>query len=129
MKKEKIKKLLMAIGVQRNEAATFTRVYRKIMDAKREDLFPEIVKPVMPVVHTAIDCRVMPIRAEFTATNTEKKLLRNYDKDFSDVVNDRLCKELAEAIYHSGAITLRLEEIYDVGTRYTATVNVAMPWR
>ncbi len=36
MNRKKTIKQLMAIGVQRNDAAAFARTYRKIMDAKRE---------------------------------------------------------------------------------------------
>lgn len=129
MKNKQITKQLMAIGVQRNDAAAFARAYRKVMDAKREDLFPEIVKPVMPVVHTVIDYRVTPFRAVYMAPAGQMAFFRENHEEFANRIKVKLAKELAEGLLHNGAITMRIEEIMGIGTQYTATVNVAMPWR
>lgn len=49
MTDKKTIKQLMALGCQRNDAAAFARTYRKIKAAKREELFPELIAPWMPV--------------------------------------------------------------------------------
>lgn len=128
MTNKKISKQLMAIGVQRNDAAAFARAYRKIMDAKREELFPEIVKPVMPVVHTAIDYRVTPFRAAYMAPASQMAFFRENHEEFANRIKAKLSIELAEGLMNNGYITMRIEEIMGIGTQYTATVLVAIPW-
>lgn len=128
MTNKKITKQLMAIGVQRNDAAAFARAYRKVMDARREDLFPEIVKPVMPVVGRAIDYRVTPFRAVYMAPDSQMAFFRESHEEFANRIKAKLSKELAEGLMLNGCITMRTEEIMGIGTQYTATVNVAMPW-
>lgn len=125
--KKKTIKQLMAIGVQRNDAAAFARAYRKIMDAKMEGLFPEIVKPVMPVMGTAINYRVIPFRAAYTATEMQMAFFRENYKEFELNIKNELSVELAKCLMESGAITMRIEQICGVGTQYTATVRVSMP--
>ena len=128
MTNKKITKQLMAIGVQRNDAAAFARAYHKIMDAKREDLFPEIVKPVMPVVGTVVNYRVAPFRAVYMAPADQRAFFRENHEEFANRIKAKLSRELAEGLMNNGYITMRIEEIIGVGTQYTATVNVAMPW-
>lgn len=127
MNRKKTIKQLMAIGVQRNDAAAFARAYRKVMDARREDLFPEIVKPVMPVVGTVINCQLTPIRAAYLAPASKMAFFRENNEEFATRIRAELSKELANVLMENGAVKMRIEQIMGVGTQYTAIVNVVMP--
>lgn len=127
MNSKKTIKQLMAIGVQRNDAAAFARAYRKIMYARREDLFPEIVKPVIPLVGTVFNHRVVPFRAECFVQDSQMAFFRENKEEFAARIMAKLGNELAECLMENGAIVMRIEPIQDVGTKYTATVRVAMP--
>lgn len=128
MKQKKTIKQLMAIGVQRNDAAAFARAYRKIMDAKREDLFPEIVKPVMPVMGTVLNYRVETIRAS-SMVNRQMAFPYCDDEEFTTMIMERLSDELAKNLIQSGAAAMSIKQIDGIITQYVVTVNVAMPWR
>lgn len=127
MNHKKTIKQLMAIGVQRNDAAAFARAYRKIMDTKREDLFPEIVKPVMPVVGTVANYRVEKFRAAYLTPEGQRYFFRENEEEFATRIMSKLSEELAECLMKNGDIIMRIEPIMGVGTQYTATVRVAMP--
>lgn len=127
MNRKKTIKQLMAIGVQRNDATAFARAYRKIMDAKREDLFPEIVKPVMPVVGTVANYRVEKFRAAYLTAEGQRYFFRENEEEFATRIMGKLSKELAECLMENGAIIMRIEQRHGIGTQYTATVNVVMP--
>lgn len=127
MNRKKTIKQLMAIGVQRNDAAAFARAYRKIMDAKKEDLFPEIVKPVIPVVGTVVNYRLTPFRAVYVAPESQRLFFRENHEEFATRIMAKLSAELGECLMKNGAIIMRIEPIAGVGTQYTATVKVAMP--
>ena len=127
MNRKKTIKQLMAIGVQRNDAAAFARAYRKIMDAKREDLFPEIVKPVMPVMGTVVNYRVTPFRADCVISDPQRSFFIENSEECADRIMRELSKDLAKCLMENGAITVRTQQFRDKGTRYTAVVKVVMP--
>lgn len=126
MKQQKIVKQLMAIGVQRNDAAAFARAYRKIMYNKREDLFPEIIKPVMPMVGVVHNHRVETIRAS-SIVNRQMAFPCVDNEEFTTMITERLSDELAKTLIQSGAAALSIKQIDDMRTQYAVTVRVAMP--
>ena len=125
MNRKKTIKQLMAIGVQRNEAVAFARAYRKIMDAKREDLFPEIVKPVMPIMGTVNNYQVTPIRARFVAHDELRYVYHESSVDFAAMIEAELSKQIAYGLMQSGAFRMERRAI-GYGTEYMATVNVVI---
>lgn len=127
MNRKKTIKQLMAIGVQRNDAAAFARAYRKIMDAKKEDLFPEIVKPVMPVVGTVTNYRVIPFRADCVVSDPQRSFFIETSEECTARIMQELSKDLVKCLMENGAITFRTQQFLDKGTRYTAVVKVVMP--
>lgn len=126
MNRNKTIKQLMAIGVQRNDAAAFARAYRKIMYAKMEDLFPEIVKPVMPLVGVVHNHQVKTIRAS-SIVNREMAFPWADSDEVTTVITERLCDELAKSLIQSGAAALSIIQIDEMRTQYNVTVRVAMP--
>lgn len=126
MNRKKTIKQLMAIGVQRNDAAAFARAYRKIMYHNREDLFPEIVKPVMPMVGVVHNCRVETIRAS-SIVNKQMAFPCVDNEEFTTMITERLSDELAKSLIQSGAAALTIKQIDEMRTQYAVTVRVAMP--
>lgn len=49
MTRKKTIKQLMAVGISRNDAASFAATYRRIVEAGRDELFPKIILPSSPV--------------------------------------------------------------------------------
>lgn len=127
MTNKKIAKQLMAIGVQRNDAAAFARTYNKIKAAKREDLFPGIVEPVMQVGYQLVNYLVVPIRASYTAHDAFAYYYRDGSVNFANMLEGELSKQIAEALLKNGAIRMEQRRFLDF-VEYRATVNVAMPW-
>ena len=125
--RKKTIKQLMAIGVQRNDADAFARTYRKIMGAKMEALFPEIVKPVMPVVGTIANYQIEKFRAVYLTAEGQRYIFRENEEEFATRIKGKLSQEIAECLMKNGAIIMRIEQIHGIGTKYTATVNVVMP--
>lgn len=87
MKNKKAVKQLMALGIQRNEAAVFARVYGKVKAARREDLFPEIILPAMPVRVVRREMEIVTLQAD---CRYEPSLR------MEDSVKSRLASELAK---------------------------------
>ena len=126
MKQKKTIKQLMAIGVQRNDAVAFARAYRKIMYAGREDLFPEIVKPVMPLVGVVHNHRVETIRAS-SVVSRQMVFPCADNAEFTTIITERLSDELAKNLIQSGAAALTIKQIDEMRTQYAVTVRVVMP--
>lgn len=132
MTNKKITKRLMAIGVQRNDAAVFARAYRKIMAAGQEDLFPEIVKPVMPVNVAYKHYPAQMLQATVTMPDPKLCTLAASDIDLQRYMWLRLARELAEHLYLSGVMQVQSRRVPGLGsgvTEFVATVHVVVPQR
>ena len=131
MTNKKIVKQLMAIGVQRNDAAAFAKAYRKIMDAGREDLFPEIVNPVMPMNVVYKHYPAQKLQATYELSNVQRRLLFISLDELLQDVRCKLAYELANALLESGMVRVEAREQPDscIGgsTQYRAIVHVVMP--
>ena len=124
MNSKKTIKQLMAIGVQRNDAAAFARAYRKIMDAKREDLFPDIVKPVVPVPLQVVNYNVGKLQARCVVSDIQMELLADSPGDLYRRVTGKLATMLADKLAESGAMKISTEKVA-FGVEFTGTVIVA----
>lgn len=121
MKNKKIAKQLMAIGVQRNDAAAFARAYRKIIAAGRRDLFPEMEFPVPNVVQTA------PVR-----TLGVTILRHRYDLasraacgvDLDQYIREAVAKELAQHLVLSPYVQYQQRDLNTGVVEFKALVRV-----
>lgn len=128
MTNKKIVKQLMGIGVQRNEAAAFAKTYRKIMNAKREDLFPEIVRPVMPVQFSVVNHQLVNFRAVYAGDDRRRSYMG--DEEYAKHVKHCLSEELASGLVREGFVKVETHPaigVFGCSNRYVATVKVAMP--
>lgn len=105
MRSKKAVKQLMALGIQRNEAAVFARVYGKVKAARREDLFPEIILPAMPVGVVRREMEIVTLRADYCY---EPSPMMEYS------VKSRLASELAKEAVRSQLVefTRRTEDSF-----------------
>ena len=126
MKRKKTVKQLMAIGIQRNEAAAFARTYRKIKAAKREDMFPEIVSPVQPKICTVSDYQIKHYWATYIATEGERMCFVENGDEYAHLVKQRLCGNLTDALMSSGAIGFTMRALRGGSTEFRAELNVAL---
>ena len=122
---KRIAKQLMAIGVQRNDAAAFVRTYRKIMDANREDLFPEIIKPVVPVQFKAVNVSPYRLRVSVTVSDREMEWHCQHPDDLKRRAVDTLASRLADELAKG---TMKIEHRKVNGAvEFIGTVNVIHP--
>ena len=122
---ERITKQLMAIGCQRNDAAAFARTYRKIMDANREDLFPEIIKPVMPVQFKAVNVSPYRLRATCVVSDYQMAMLREHPEDLYRRVSGTLASRMADELA-KGAIKIESQKV-NGAVEFIGTVNIIHP--
>ena len=128
MQNKKIVKQLMAIGVQRNDAAAFARTYRKIKATKMEALFPEIMGPAMPqVVYEHYPAQML--RAVVEMTDEKIIGLAADGVDMKQYVGEKLAKEIANHLYSSGVMQIESRIMHTNSTRFVATVHVVLPQR
>lgn len=127
VKKKKTIKHLMAIGIQRNDAAVFAKVYQKVKNAGRQDLFPSILEPVTPVVGTVVNYCVTSLRASAIVRDYEMAIFSTNKEELMSRIKAGLKNRLVESLFDSGAVETHAEQIERVGTQYTATVKVVMP--
>ena len=122
---ERITKQLMAIGCQRNDAAAFARTYRKIMAANREDLFPEIIKPVVPVQFKAVNVSPYRLRATVVVSDRQMEMLRDHPDDLHRRVAGTLATRMADELA-KGAMKIEHRKV-NGAVEFIGTVDVINP--
>ena len=109
-------------------AAAFAKTYRKIMDAKRENLFPEIVKPVMPVQFSVVNHHVVDFRAVVAGDDDRRRFMS--DEEYGYYVENKLAMALGGGLLRQGVAKVETQPIIGVfgcGNRHVATVKVVLP--
>lgn len=128
MKNKKIVKQLMAVGVQRNDAAAFARTYRKIKATKMEALFPEIMGPAMPpVVYKHYPAQ--QLRAVVEMTDAKIRGFSADGVDLKQYVGEKLAREMTNHLYSSGVMQIESRRVYPNSTQFVTTVHVVLPQR
>lgn len=122
MKNKKIVKQLMAIGVQRNDAAAFARTYRKIIAAGRRDLFPEMEFPIPKVVQTA------PVRTlGVTILRHRYDLARMAAVNVNEHIRMAIAQELAQHLVLSPYVKYQYRDLITGDVEIRALVRVVDP--
>lgn len=130
MTRNKQIKLLMSIGVQRNDAAAFARIYRKVKAAKREKLFPLLVEPAIPIKVVHEDYQRRYLRTAVVIPDLKLRRIAASGADMQQFVGMRLAKQLADHLYLSGVMQMVHRKMPGYGegaTEFTATVCVLVP--
>lgn len=124
-------KKLMGIGCQRNDAAAFARVYRKLMQTGNQDMFPGIIEPVEPVQIVRQDLEVREIRTTATIPFDQVRFYEQ-SQEFAERLVEKMTDELAHELGKSGAIKIQHRFPNQRGTgcfgeEYVASIKVVMP--
>ena len=130
MTRKKQIKLLMSIGVQRNDAAAFARVYQKVKAAKREKLFPLLVEPDIPIKVVHEDYQRRYLRTAVLIPDLRLRRVAASGADLKQFVGMHLAKQMVDQLYLSGLMEMADRKVPGYGegaTEFTATVCVLVP--
>lgn len=101
MRNEKLKKQLMAVGIQRNDAAAFIRSYRKIQKSGKAEQFRDIMAPYVTPIQTVI--RNVPVHTlQVTVKFSDDEIYSVGGEEAERMVLERLSNQLAAALLDSG---------------------------
>lgn len=127
MKRKKMVKGLMGVGIGRNEAAEFAKTYRKVVAAKLDHLFPLIAFPKPPeaVIHR-VQPRKYMVRLAVPAWQFQRGLTIDHDAR----VKRDLARMLAESLVDEGMFKISEKEYdpYLDAFVYVGQMWVVMPW-
>lgn len=126
MRGRKLQKQLMGIGVQRNDARAFIDVYRKIKQAGRMDLIPELF-PVPAPVSVRKDLNVGHFSVSRQYSNDLLEMLRFDKEQYADHVEKPLAVMLAAQLLKAGAVCIRTTYHDHFLTEIRADVKAVMP--
>lgn len=130
MKRNKYIKHLMALGIQRNDAAGFVSTYRHLIAAGKEQLLPAIIRPIPQVPQFRTDYRVQEFAANIRVS--DMSAFQRVDDLCEQRVYKELAREMGRALLDAGAIKTTVRELppssWSSGrcVEYRATVKVAM---
>lgn len=125
MRNEKLKKQLMAIGIQRNDAAAFVRCYRKIQRSDKVEIFQAIMNPEPPIRPKIIN--VVPHALQVETSVSQDELFTHKAVDLEAIVRERLSRQLADGLMDSGAMIITKQADWLGNTRIRARVHVIIP--
>ena len=130
MNRKKQIKQLMSIGVQRNDAVAFARVYRKVKAAKREKLFPLLVEPDIPIKVVHEDYQRRYLRTAVLIPDLRLRRVAASGADMKQFVGMQLANQMVDQLYLSGLVEMEYRKVPGYGegaTEFTATVCVLVP--
>lgn len=125
MKVSKLKKQLMACGVQRNDAAAFIRSYRQIQKAGMHRLCKDIMNPPMPVHFQKVNYHVETLRGTYQIP--KEKLYSCIGDEFERMVKTELSRRIADALMDNAVVIRQRELLYEQALEFEATVKVVIP--
>ena len=129
MRGKKLRKQLMAIGIQRNDAAGFIRAYRVIQRAKKQELCRDIMyRPMSVGLSFGRPVNLETLRAQYILPD---EVLYRADRDRRKQVfgfcKDRLVEGMARELIDKAAVIVQLECRAKGCTVFRAEIQVAMP--
>lgn len=114
MTQKKTIKQLMAIGVQRNDAAAFVRAYRKIRENKREDMLPWILEPEPPrIMREELPIATLSASYEISAIELEMRRRAIPGADINSAIHGKLVHALANELLKSRAVKMEYRSQLD----------------
>ena len=119
MSTKRAMKMLMAEGVQRNDAAAFVRAYHKLKDKPAIKLFPELIVPSVPLVRTQT---LYP--SQYAVQHVlPKTFMGEGTIDIQRYMKRKLTEKLVEGLVNSGFILFEHKE-YANEVIFTAKIRV-----
>lgn len=123
MKRRKMIKQMMGIGISRNEAEIFARTYKKVIAAGKTDLFPDLMIPPAKVYRQ--NYNVKKFAAEFWMTAEQSQMLPSNAID--SYIRDNLTRKMIHGLKNSNCFRVEIEKEPDGYIRSCMYLYVAMP--
>lgn len=125
-RKRQIKRL-MALGIQRNDAAGFVKASRILIDKGRADMLPGVLIDPGPVARRT-DYKLHKFAT--TVRYSDKYAFRRVPADLADeYVHKEIAREIGLALLDAGAIKITVRELppeeWGRGVEYRGTITVA----
>lgn len=131
MKHKRCIKMLMSMGVQRNDAAGFAKAYNEILRKGLQDKFPYLAETLIPKVPQirSTPLRTLELQAEYVMTDYEAQCALYRAVDFENYIRSRLGARLVDELLNRNAMLIRKEERRGQfrEIRYSATVTLVLP--
>ena len=129
MRGKKLRKQLMAIGIERNDAAGFIRAYRVIQRAKKQELCRDIMyRPMSVGLSFGRPVNLETLRAQYILPD---EVLYGADRDRRkqvwDFCKDRLVEGMARELIDKAAVIVQQECRTKGCIVFRAEIQVAMP--
>lgn len=125
MKQKKKVKQLMALGIQRNDAAGFVRASRIIKAKGLGHMVPGLIEPARPPIIVS-QREIKKFAACYTCDWQVESVLT--DKENKEYIKRRLGEELGKGLLDNGLCKIQAsaDRVRQVVT-YRATIDVAVP--
>ena len=130
MNGKKLRKQLMAIGIQRNDAAGFIRAYRVIQRAKKQELCRDIMyRPMSAAV--LVGGRPMTIqrmRVQYAVSDGEFRCVEPWRRrQVEDHIREEMAVAFGRLLIDEAAMLFQQERRPEGCTVFRAEIQVAMP--
>lgn len=103
MKKKKAVKRLMAMGVQRNDAAAFVATYRAIEAAGKAHLLPVALQPVPEFAPRMVIVKPQTFAMKYTVTNTQRQQISEEEEKWH---KNKMARDLGSELLRKGYIKI-----------------------
>lgn len=130
MKHRKTVKKLMALGIQRNDAAGFVSTYNKLAATGKLGALPEVVFEMRPVNPIASEQKKIVSFATRQVISDNDSLMGWAEPErLWEKIEQRMVKELCEGLMRSGLVHMerRRYETYGGCTEFIAKIRVVEP--
>lgn len=118
-------KQLMALGIQRNDAAGFVKASRILLDKGRGDMFPGVLGEPLPVIVSQREIRTFAAQLS-TDWIFEMTIMPAAEKE--EHIKRKLAVTMGEGLLDSGLCKIQARPGSAAGgVDYRATVDVAVP--
>lgn len=130
MREKKMRKQLMAIGIQRNDAAGFIRAYREIQKAGKHKLCRDIMNPPMSAA-VPVGGRPMTIqrmRVQHIVSDEEFRCVEPWRrKQVENNIREEMAVAFGRLLIDEAAMLFQQERSQEACTAFRAEIQVAVP--
>ena len=130
MREKKMRKQLMAIGIQRNDAAGFIRAYRVIQKAGKHKLCRDIMNPPMSaaVLVGGRPMTIQRIRVQHAVSDKEFHFVESWRrKQVENNIREEMAVAFGRLLIDEAAMLFQQERRPEGCTVFRAEIQVAMP--
>lgn len=130
MREKKLRKQLMAIGIQRNDAAGFIRAYREIQKAGKHKLCRDIMNPPMSaaVLVGGRPVMIQRMRVQYAVPDEQFRCVEPWRrKQVEGCIREEMAVAFGRLLIDEAAMLFQQERRPEGCTVFRAEIQVAMP--